>query len=364
MTKKDVYLNNNKLYQISFLFYMPRVLIVGTSKYTRGGITAAIKAQQQGEQWKQFHCKWIGYHVDRANWIKIMYYLLAMLRYILNVPFYQIVHFQFSLPTDARRSYYFFKIAKLFRKKTIVHLHCGDQLQEIWSPMYDELFTQSDIALVLSPSIKRKVEEYIGTNHRVEVLYNPCPTILSVTPFEKRKNEILFAGTLNANKGYADLITGFSKIAKKHPDWKVVFAGNGQVEQAKVIAKKFGVKDQCQFLGWVNGEQKDAAFRRASILCLASYQEGFPMAVLDAWAYGVPIVTTPAGGLIDIINEEKNGLLFEAGNCDQLAVKLENIISNSTLREHIARESKMMSKTTFNINNLNKKLGEIYRRLL
>ena len=229
--------------------------------------------------------------------------------------------------------------------------------------MYEEMFTKCDMALVLSPSIKRKVEGYIGTNHRVEVLFNPCPTIGTITPFEKREKEILFAGTLNSNKGYADLIRGFAKIAQKHPDWKVVFAGNGQVEQAKALAQSLGVENQCQFLGWVNGEQKDAAFRRASVLCLASYQEGFPMAVLDAWAYGVPVVSTPAGGLIDIIQEGKNGLLFEAGNIDQMAEKLDRIISDDPLRKDIGGESRMLAYTTFNINTINNQLGDLYEEL-
>lgn len=342
---------------------MSKVLIVATSPYTRGGITAVIKTQQEGEQWDRFHCKWIGYHVDRAAWIKVLYYAYAIVRYCLNLPLYQIVHYQFSLQTDAKRSYYFFKIAKLLGKKTIIHLHCGDQLPEIWSPMYEEMFTRCDMVLVLSPSIKRKVEEYIGTNHRVEVLFNPCPTIETITPFEKREKEILFAGTLNSNKGYADLIRGFAKIAKKHPDWKVVFAGNGQVEQAKALAQSLGVENQCQFLGWVNGEQKDSAFRRASVLCLASYQEGFPMAVLDAWAYGVPVVSTPAGGLIDIIQEGKNGLLFEAGNTDQMAEKFDRIISDDTLRKDIVGESRMMAYTTFNIKTINNQLGDLYEEL-
>ena len=342
---------------------MSKVLIIGTSQYTRGGITAVIKTQQQGEQWGRFHCKWIGYHVDRVAWIKVLYYAYAIVCYCLYLPFYQIVHYQFSLQTDAKRSYYFFKIAKLLGKKTIIHLHCGDQLPEIWSPMYEEMFTKCDMALVLSPSIKRKVEGYIGTNHRVEVLFNPCPTIGQITPVEKREKEILFAGTLNSNKGYADLIQGFAKIAQKHPDWKVVFAGNGQVEQAKALAQSLGVENQCQFLGWVNGEQKDAAFRRASVLCLASYQEGFPMAVLDAWAYGVPVVSTPAGGLIDIIQEGKNGLLFEAGNIDQMAEKLDRIISDDTLRKDIGGESRMLAYTTFNINTINNQLGDLYEEL-
>lgn len=343
---------------------MYRTLIIATSKYTRGGITAVIKAQQRGEQWEKYHCKWIGYHVDRSNWIKVLYYVFAFARYIVLLPFYQIVHLQFSLPTDAKRAYLFFRVAKLFGKKTIIHLHCGDQLPQIWNPMYEKLFTACDLALVLSPSIKRKVEEYIGAGYKVKVLYNPCPTIEETTPFDRREKEILFAGTLNKNKGYADLITGFAKIAKRHIDWKVVFAGNGEVEQAKELADKLGIANQCNFLGWVNGEQKDSAFRRASVLCLASYQEGFPMAVLDAWAYGVPIVSTPAGGLIDIVEEGENGLLFEAGNTDQLSEKLEQIISDAALREHIALESRHMADTTFNMDNLNLKLGEIYKNLI
>lgn len=341
-----------------------KVLIIATSKYTRGGITAVIQAQQKGEQWEKYHCKWIGYHVDRANWIKALYYIYAFILYCIHLPFYQIIHFQFSLTTDARRSYYFFKVAKWLGKKTIVHLHCGDQLPEIWSPMYEELFTQCDLALVLSPSIKRKVEEYIGRTHRVEVLFNPCPTINTTTPFCKREKEILFAGTLNSNKGYSDLIKGFAKIAKKYPNWKVVFAGNGEIDKAKSLARSLGIENQCEFLGWVNGEQKDSAFRRASVLCLASYQEGFPMAVLDAWAYGVPVVSTPAGGLIDIIQEGKNGLLFEAGNIDQIAEKLDTILVDAALREYIAQESRFMAENTFNINILNHKLGEMYNSLV
>lgn len=200
---------------------MSNVLVIGTSKYTRGGITAVIKAQKTGSQWNKYNCKWIGYHVDRAGWIKVLYYCIAFVRYCLSLPFFQIVHLHFSMPTDAKRAYYFFKIAKLLGKKTIVHLHCGDQLPEIWSPRYEELFTRCDLALVLSPSIKRKVEEYIGSGHRIEVLYNPCPTINKITPYPKREKEILYAGTLNFNKGYADLIKAFSIVAKNIQNGKL-----------------------------------------------------------------------------------------------------------------------------------------------
>ena len=87
------------------------------------------------------------------------------------------------------------------------------------------------------------------------------------------------------------------------------------------------------------------------------------MAVLDAWAYGVPVVSTPAGGLIDIIKEGNNGLLFEAGNIDQMAEKLEKMIVDADMRKHIGEESRMLAYTTFNINTINHQLGSIYEEL-
>ncbi len=342
---------------------MMRVLIIATSRYTRGGISAVIKAHATGEQWKRHRCKWIGYHIDRSHILKVLFAVQALARFIILLPFYQIVHLHFSLATDMKRAYIFFRIARMFEKKIIAHLHCGDQLPEIWGNRYVDVFTHSDVGLVLSPSIKKGIEEHIGTGYDIRVLYNPCPSVSTITPFKERMKIILFAGTLNSNKGYADLISSFSMIAAKHPDWQLVFAGNGEVEQAKELATANAISEQCRFLGWVSGEEKDIAFRSASLLCLPSYAEGFPMAVLDAWAYGLPVVATPAGGLADIIQDGINGLLFPAGDIEKLAMQLDCIISNDALRLHIAKESSQLALTMFNIDTINRQLGGIYEEL-
>lgn len=342
---------------------MTKVLIVATSKYTRGGITAVIKQHQKGEQWKKFHCTWIGYHIDRSAALKLFFLCQALIRYVVLLPFFQIVHFQFSLRTDAKRTRAFFVLAKLHHKKTIVHLHCGDQLPEIWNETYEYLFTNADLILVLSESIKKKVQGYIGKEYPIEVLYNPCVTLDETSVFEKRKKEILFAGKLDQNKGWYDVINAFSKIASKYKDWKLVFAGNGEVEQAKALAKQNGISKQCDFLGWVNGEQKKKAFLSASGLCLASYAEGFPMAVLDAWAYGVPVITTPVGGIPDIAEDGKNLLLFNSGDVNTLASQMEKFICNEELRKQLSDESIHLAKTIFNEQTINKQLTRIYQEL-
>lgn len=340
-----------------------KVLMIATGRKTRGGITAVIKAYEQTDLWDRYHCHWVQTHRDGTTIRKICYLLGAWVDYLIRLPFYDIVHLHFSLPNSARRKYPFFRLAKIFGKKIVVHLHCGDQLPEIWNSTYEEMISQADKVLLLSENIKKTVLDIVGIGNNLEVLYNPCPIVDEITPFMKREKEILVAGTVNRNKGYEDIIKAWAMIAPRYPDWKIVFAGNGELENARTIARNNRVEGQVVFLGWVDNKSKADAFHRASALCMASYAEGFPMAVLDAWAYGVPVVSTPAGGLIDIIKEGSNGLLFETGNIDQMAEKLEKMIVDTDMRKHIGEESRMLAYTTFNINTINHQLGNIYEEL-
>lgn len=197
---------------------------------------------------------------------------------------------------------------------------------------------------------------------KVKVLYNPCTTEVSNKVYPKKK-EILYAGTVNARKGYADMINAFAKVADKHRDWSIVFAGNGEIEEGKALASRLGIDKQTVFLGWVRGDDKDKAFKEASIFCLPSYAEGFPMGVLDAWAYGLPVITTPVGGIPDIAKDGKNCLLFNPGDTNKLAEQMDKMISSETLRIDIAKESSELAKGIFSVEEVTGRLENIYRML-
>lgn len=177
------------------------------------------------------------------------------------------------------------------------------------------------------------------------------------------KKIILYAGTINERKGYADLIKAFAKIAKSYPEWEVVFAGNGEIEQGEALARELGIEPQIKFVGWVNGMEKDALFRKASIFCLPSYAEGFPMAILDAWAYGLPVITTPVGGIPDVAVDGENMLLFNPGDMDKLADNIERMITDDVLRHKISMASGEFALGQFNMITINKQLARIYESL-
>jgi glycosyltransferase involved in cell wall biosynthesis len=339
----------------------PKVLVVATSRKTRGGITAVIKAHETGEQWKKYHCKWIETHRDGNTIIKLWYLVFSLINFVFFLPFYDIVHIHFSTTVSAKRKYVFFKTAKLYHKKIIIHLHCGDQLDAIWSPIYYKMFTHADIALVLSNVIRLKIETYIGHKNKLTVLYNPCPVIKQI---DRKKHYILFAGTLILNKGYADLIKAFAIIVKQFPGWKLVFAGNREIEQAKLLVKELEIESQVVFLGWISGDKKNQTFKEASIFCLPSYAEGFPMAVLDAWAYGLPVIITPVGGLSDVVKDNVNALLFNPGDIEALSTQITKMISDEKLRKNIEKESLKLASGIFNPDAINKQLERIYENLL
>lgn len=341
---------------------MPKVLVVATSRKTRGGITSVIKAHETGRQWKNFHCHWVQTHRDGAAWRKIFYWAVAWLDYVVRLPFYDIVHVHFSLRTTALRKRPFVKLAKLFRKKVIVHLHCGSQIDEIWNENYSYLFDAADVSLFLSECLKEKATAHCAKEKDFRVCYNPCPPIMGHSAMGKQ-NIILFSGTLCPAKGYADLLKAFARIAPKYAEWKIVFAGNGEIGQGQELAKSLQVESQVVFLGWVSGQHKDDIFRKASIFCLPSYAEGFPMAVLDAWAYGLPVITTPVGGIPDVAVDGENMLLFEPGDVERLSFQLERMITNPTLREHISMASHDFATSKFNIDTINRQLGDLYAEL-
>ena len=350
---------------------MARVLVVATSRKTRGGITSVVKAHETGEQWKKYHCRWIETHRDGPAWRKVWYFMTAMVEYIILLPFYDIVHIHVATTQSAKRKRWFVLLAKVAKRKIIVHFHPSNEkflYNHDVRMLYRKIFSMADRVIVLSPQWTRWIHDALGDGiwmDKIMVLYNPCP---QVNRDEKnRKKHILYAGTLIKRKGYDILLYAFGKIAKDFPEWKLIIAGNAslhngidEMQIGKDIAKKLGIASQVEFLGWIAGKDKERVFQEASIYCLASEGEGFPMGLLDAWACGIPSVVTPVGGIPDIVKNGENGLIFPVGDIDALAEKLKMLMSDESLRHMLSKNTDLLVYNDFSVYSINKQLGEIY----
>lgn len=345
----------------------PKVLVLATSRHSHGGISSVVMAHEQTEEWRKHGCKWVATHRSGSKLTKLAYFFGGMARYLCLLPWCDSVHAHIGEAPSAIRKRLFLKLAKLAGKKTIVHLHAFDMESTVdgaYGHVYKKLFEDADRVVVLSEFWKKKVNERLQMGDKAVVLYNPCPKTDEMPALAIAKEKwIISAGVVNSRKGYQDLIRAFAKIATSHPDWKVVFAGSGEIENGKALAEELGIERQVEFAGWISGDDKNRLFRKASILCLPSYAEGFPMAVLDAWAYGLPVVATPVGSLPDFVHDGEDILLFNPGDTAKLASQLDRMIGDDALREQISAASRAFARNKFNLRTIGAELGKIYDNL-
>lgn len=337
------------------------VLVVGPSKKTRGGITSVINAQKSTDIWQKWNCIWVETYIDGNNIMKIAYFAKGLLQFLLKVKNSSIIHIHYSGKISASRKSVFVFIAKIYNIPVISHYHAfsyEDTLYGSKKKLYQWMFKKSEAIIVLSEYWKNKVKEFTGGKSNVLVIYNPCQEIH--VAHNKAENYILYAGTLNKRKGYLDLIKSFSKIEKKNQDWKLVLAGNGEIEKGKKYAKELGLENSVKFLGWISGAEKNSVFEKARIFCLPSYAEGFPMAILDAWAFGLPVITTPVGGLNDILVHQENSLIFQPGDIAALSENLDMMINDEYMRKKISEQSRIMANGIFSIGNISRKIDDLY----
>jgi glycosyltransferase involved in cell wall biosynthesis len=344
------------------------ILVIAPSRQTRGGITSVVRAYSSTAFWNQLNCKWIETYIDRNNIYKILFFLKGFIHYIILLPFASIVHIHLSEPISAIRKTFFFIPALLLNKKIILHFHSfSPEITYLgkYKKVYKFLFSNCDALIVLSASCEKNIIEMLQINKsKINVLYNPCPEIVQRTNTLISSKYILFIGTLTKRKGYHDLINAFQKVSNIYPEWKLILAGNGEIDKANILADKLNISDKVTCLDWITDSEKDNVFRNASIFCLPSYVEGLPMAIMDALAYGLPVVTTPVGGIPDVFSHMKNAIFIEPGNIEEISEALLMLIRSEKLAEQLKAESLFLKENLFDLNKITQKLNLIYLQII
>lgn len=160
-------------------------------------------------------------------------------------------------------------------------------------------------------------------------IYNPCSfTKINVKPKQQNK-VVLSIGHLTPVKGFDMLIEAWALVCQTNIDWKLKIVGEGSEEYAlKELAKKLNIYNRIEFLPATKDIQ--AYYQTSSIYCLSSRNEGLPMVLLEAQAFGLPIVSFDCDtGPSDIVTHNVSGYLVESNNVIELARYLKQAINMS-----------------------------------
>lgn len=345
-----------------------RVLVVGTAECSGGGVTSVVKLIKKMPVWDKYQCYWLGTQIQASKWSKIRCALTAYVKALFIIWRYKIVHFHTVPNISMTIQLPVFILALLARKKIILHLHVGNQLtmpHVIDFKLAHWCMRKADTSVLLADQFANYLEQYwqdVKTPHKV--IYNACDDVMTI-PYKQHKHTILFCGRFTDNKSADTLIKAFGKIYQKHPDWKLQFLAEGPEEdKCRQLIKDLGLESHIEMPGFVFGEAKAEYFRQAGIFCLCSHFEGFPMVVLEAWAYGVPVVTTPVGALPEVIEKGKTGFTYDIEDTDALAEILDMMVCDDELRHRMSIYSKKYVEDKFSLLTINEQIDEMYQELL
>jgi glycosyltransferase involved in cell wall biosynthesis len=180
------------------------------------------------------------------------------------------------------------------------------------------------------------------------------PTVLFVSVFDKRKGIYELVEALERRPDFVERCC-FVLAGPKSGNWATV------AEQVRRLNLK--MSRPIEMPGQVVGEVKDRLYRQADIYVLQSYDEGMPISLLEAMSYGLACITTPVGGIPDVIQDGRNGVLIAPGDVNALIGALEQLIDNRELRLRLGHEARATVKERYNWQEKATQLKELYCKL-
>ena len=170
-------------------------------------------------------------------------------------------------------------------------------------------------------------------------------------------------GRLEPVKGLETLLEAFSALAPAHPDLRLEIAGRGSCEpELRASAARMGLADRVDFLGW--REDVAALHARWRMFAQPSRHEGFGLAALEAMASGLPVVASATGGLPELVEDGRTGLLAPAGDATALARQLDRLLTDDRLRERLGAAGRQRAAERFGVAAMVAGIEAVYARLL
>ena len=177
---------------------------------------------------------------------------------------------------------------------------------------------------------------------------------------------ILYVGRLVPKKGLDTLITSMKKIVEKYPHAKLYIAGKGNLLPfLKTMTSILGIEKNVEFLGFVEENVLLYLYNSADVFVLPSITgESFGIVLLEAMASGLPCIATNVGGIAEVLEDGKYGLLVEPGNSKELAKAIITVLENKDLRSKLAKEGRKVAEEKYAWEKVADKIIEVYSSLV
>jgi glycosyltransferase involved in cell wall biosynthesis len=355
-----------------------RVLMIGPAPRLYGGISAVAGAILDSDLASRCDLTYLAEGTRQGPLIKLRSALSALARLIKLLARRQVdlLHLHVGGGSSFYRHMSYLALGHLARTPVLLHWHvpgageaqdaglAGGPRRRLarWA------INHAARVLVLSPAWAEALAALSGQPHasqRIVVLPNPVDCDLlrpPDDPAQRRPDTVLFLGDFSRRKGVRDLLAAAPGVLQRHPAARFIIAGGAP--PANVAAQAQPLGEAVCFPGFVRGADKLRWLQEATLLALPSYAEGLPMAVLEAMATGLPVVTTPVGGVPDFFSDGVNGLLTPPGDVPALVGALTRLLADADARQAMGQHNRQQALEQFAVAQYVQRLLGVYHEVV
>jgi glycosyltransferase involved in cell wall biosynthesis len=259
---------------------------------------------------------------------------------------------------------------------TVFHLHATGttdaylRLGRLGRLAFRSAYHRPDVVIVPSQVGEREGRDLLARH--VSIVPNGVaddavrvPTVARVGPAEP---VVLYAGVLRASKGIPVLLEACARLKADGVRFRLELMGEFQPAgfEREVTARvhQLGLSSDVDVLGRRVGNDKWERFRRADVFCLPTLYDNFPLSVLEAMEFELPVVATRCGALGEIVVEGETGYLVDPGDDASLASRLEKLLLDAELRTAMGAAGRERYAGLFTVEQYRRKLEDALCRVI
>lgn len=312
---------------------------------------------------------WSVFFVTTRGERSLAWSLVLVLSCFVRIAFYRlcykriVVHLNVASRGSTYRKMLLSFFCRLVRVPYVIHLHGSGYDQFFLSSSklvrfaIKNFFRQASSVVVLGKMWSQFViSEISASPDRVVVIRNATEDFTPPNrPRSRLSVRVIFLGEIGDRKGAFDLLCALDAI-RDIGSWSAVIAGNGRVTELNNRVRELRLEDRISVPGWLAADASRQLLLDADILVLPSYAENLPMAIIEAMAAGLPVVTTPVGATAEIVDDGETGFLVQPGDVKAISEKLRILISDKELRVRFGSNGRKRYERALSLESFRKAL--------
>lgn len=215
----------------------------------------------------------------------------------------------------------------------------------------DRIDAAAAVVTVSHANVRHLAETHGVSPHRLHVI--PCGVDVDrfrPAPRPASPPEIVCVARLKAIKNHALLLEACAILAARRVPFRCVLVGEGPARpEVEAIRHRLGLTGIVDLVGAAEQNEVLSWWHRASVAVLTSEYEGSPVCLKEAAACGVPAVATAVGGVPELVEDGRTGLLAPAGDANAIAERLERLLSDPALAASLGAEARRRAEREFSV---------------